>query len=46
MGEALDWFRANVCDAEDHDHGPDGELACLLESSARISRRGDDVDDG
>lgn len=33
MGEALEWYREQVCKAEGHEHETsEDELACLLET--------------
>lgn len=41
MGEALEWYRENICKVHDHDHGREGELDCLLETLHRL-RSGED----
>lgn len=39
MGEDLEWFRENVCEKQDHDHGEGEELDCLLQTLARVRAR-------
>lgn len=36
MGEALDWFRRRICQAQGHDHDEAGELDCLLATLHRV----------
>lgn len=36
MGDALAWYRENVCEARGHDHDDEGELDCLLETLHRL----------
>lgn len=35
MGEALDWYRREVCAKEGHVHGEEGEMDCLVTRLAR-----------
>lgn len=35
MGEDLDRYRHDVCAAEKHTHGEEGELQCILANLAR-----------
>jgi hypothetical protein len=39
MGAALDWYREEICRAEGHDHGEEGELDCLLQRAAAARAR-------
>lgn len=41
MGEDLDRYRRDVCGAEKHTHGPEGEIDCVLRSIVRLRRFGD-----
>lgn len=35
MGEALDWYRREICEKEGHKHGEAGELDCITGRLAR-----------
>ena len=36
MGLALEWYRREICEREDHRHGPRGELDCILVRIAQL----------
>lgn len=37
MGEALDWYRREICAKEGHAHGELGEMDCIIARLAQSS---------